>query len=234
MLSACYTDPFLSQFCQGKRPIRIATRNSPLAKAQVYEVATLLRAWYPKLRIELSMIDTRGDKDKTTPIRLVENTNFFTEEVDKLVLTKNCHLAVHSAKDLPEKTQLPILALTRGLDPIDLLVYQEFYLWNPLPKFPRIGSSSSRRAEILKKLFPQAKILDIRGTIEERLELLSNNQYDAVVIAKAALLRLHFHPSCTQELPPPYHPLQGRLAVTAAHHLDAWAAFLAPINQNIS
>ncbi|AUS59784.1 hydroxymethylbilane synthase [Chlamydia abortus] len=230
MLSDCYNNPFLSDFCLGKRPLRIASRKSILAQAQVHECVRLLRSWFPKLWIQIHTISTRGDKDKTTPIRLVENSQFFTDTVDKLVIRGNCHLAVHSAKDLPDPPATPVVAITKGLDPSDLLVYAERYLWQRFPKVPRLGSSSSRRGETLKMLFPTGRILDIRGTIEERLEQLENGKYDAIVVAKAAVLRLHLQLPYTKVLPPPYHPLQGRLAITAGKDIEAWKTFLLPLN----
>ncbi|MEF9519832.1 hydroxymethylbilane synthase [Chlamydia crocodili] len=230
MLSDCYTDPFLSDFCVGRRPLRIASRRSTLAQAQVHECARLLHSWFPKLWIQIHAVNTRGDKDKITPLRLVENSQFFTDAVDKLVLRGHCHLAVHSAKDLPDPSTTSVVAITKGLDPSDLLIYGERYLWKRFPKNPRLGSSSLRRGEMLKTLFPKGQILDIRGTIEERLEQLESGKYDAIVVAKAAIIRLHLKLPYTKVLPPPYHPLQGRLSITAAKNIEAWKKFLLPLN----
>ncbi|ACZ33024.1 porphobilinogen deaminase [Chlamydia pneumoniae LPCoLN] len=230
MLSVCYSDPFLSDFCQGKRPLRIASRNSNLAKAQVHECISLLRSWYPKLWFQLSTTETTGDRDKKIPLHLVENSYFFTDGVDALVHKGVCDLAIHSAKDLPETPSLPVVAITRCLHPADLLVYADHYVHEPLPLRPRLGSSSLRRSAVLKQLFPQGQILDIRGTIEERLDQLHRGHYDAIVLAKAASLRLHLHHAYSIELPPPYHALQGSLAITAKDHAGKWKQLFTPIH----
>lgn len=230
MLSACYTDPFLSDFCLGKRPLRLASRKSALAKAQVQECVYLLRSWYPKLWIQDYTVDTQGDEDKTTPLYCVENSNFFTDSVDDLVLRGICHLGIHSAKDLPSPPELPVVAITRSLDPADMLVYKEEYVKKPFPKNPKLGSSSLRRSAMLKSIFPRGQILDIRGTIEERLYQLESGKYDAIIVAKAALLRLHITPPYVQKCPPPHHPLQGCLGITASKHIAAWKKFLSPIH----
>lgn len=230
MLSACYNDSFLSDFCLGKRPLRLASRKSALAQAQVRECVYLLRSWYPKIRIQSYTVDTQGDKDKNTPLHCVENTEFFTDTVDDLVLRGICHLGIHSAKDLPVPPKIPIVAITRSLDPADMLVYKEEYLHKPFPQYPKLGSSSLRRSDILKTLFPQGKILDIRGTIEERLYQLESGNYDAIIIAKAALIRLQLHLPYTQELPPPYHPFQGCLGVTASKNIASWKIFFSRIH----
>ncbi|WP_348663894.1 hydroxymethylbilane synthase [Chlamydia vaughanii] len=230
MLSDCYADPFLSDFCLGKRPLRIASRRSTLAKAQAHECIQLLRSWYPKLWVQIHTVNTRGDKDKKTPLRLVENAHFFTDAVDELVIRGSCHLAVHSAKDLPSPSKTPVIAITRGTDPADVLVYGERYMWKRFPDNPILGSSSPRRSDILKAFFPRGKVVDIRGTIEERLEQLESGKYDAIIIAKAAILRLHLCLPYTRELPPPYHPLQGRLSITASKNIESWEKFLSPLN----
>ncbi|AHK63019.1 hydroxymethylbilane synthase [Chlamydia avium] len=230
MLSACYTDPFLSDFCLGRRPLRLASRKSALAKAQVHECVYLLRSWYPRLWIQDYTTDTQGDKDKNTPLHRVENSNFFTDAVDDLVIRGICHLGIHSAKDLPFPSTLPVVAITRSLDPADMLVYRKEYLKTPFPKYPKLGSSSLRRNEILKTLFPQGKILDIRGTIEERLHQLESGKYDAIIVAKAALIRLHLTLPHAEELPPPYHPLQGCLGITASKNIASWKKFLSYIH----
>ncbi|NQT94859.1 MAG: hypothetical protein HQ572_00260, partial [Candidatus Omnitrophica bacterium] len=75
-----------------------------------------------------------------------------------------------------------------------------------------------RRKESLKKFRPDFNIVDIRGNIEERLELLDNGakNLDAIVIAAAGLIRLGLEGRITERidfdiLKP--HPLQGCLAV---------------------
>lgn len=226
MLSACYTDSFLSDFCLGRHRLCIASRQSNLAKAQVYEFVRLLQAWYPRLRYQIYTVRTRGDEDKRTPLHTVENSDFFSDTVEELVLRGTCHLAVHSAKDLPTAPRTKIVATTHGRDPADLLVYGERYQWTLFPSQPVLGSSSSRRNAILRSLFPQGRICTIRGTIEERLHKLESGEYDAIVVAKAAIQRLHLSPPYTQTLPPPHHHLQGRLSITAATNIASWKKFL--------
>jgi porphobilinogen deaminase len=56
--------------------------------------------------------------------------------------------------------------------------------------------------------------VDIRGTIETRLQMLDEGRVDALVMAKAALIRLGIERS-TENLIGPIAPLQGRLAIIA-------------------
>ena len=48
--------------------LRIATRRSPLARAQAMLVSNLLVSANPRLTTELVLLDTIGDKDQDRPI----------------------------------------------------------------------------------------------------------------------------------------------------------------------
>ncbi|MFN4173504.1 MAG: hydroxymethylbilane synthase, partial [Parachlamydiaceae bacterium] len=79
------------------RSVRVAARASALSKAQVAEVFSELNLSYTPYWVE-----TSGDLDKTTSLKTLEKTDFFTKEVDELVLKGICDISVHSAKDLPD------------------------------------------------------------------------------------------------------------------------------------
>jgi hydroxymethylbilane synthase len=192
--------------------IKIAARSSNLSKAQVLEVKELLKEQGVHVEFDAHLIDTLGDKDKTTSLKNQTNTNFFTKELDDLLLKGIVQATIHSAKDLPDPLPrgIEIVALTKGLSPLDCLVFKT------LPKKNiRIGTSSKRREDMLKTLYKEAIIKDIRGTIEERLKLIDDGIVDGVVVAKCALTRLGLEHLNYIHLPISTHPMQGRLAILA-------------------
>lgn len=190
--------------------IKIAARFSNLSRAQVEEVLRELKQVHPEVQFACTYVSTIGDRDLSTSLRTLEKTDFFTRDVDALILNRTCQIAIHSAKDLPDPLPkgLVLIALTKGVDPSDVIVLRKN------PPF-RVGSSSQRRDEAVKKLFPDAVCFDIRGTIEKRLELLDAGEYDAVVMAEAALIRLGLQARKRVRLPCEPAPLQGRLAIVA-------------------
>lgn len=205
--------------------IRIGTRNSPLALKQVEEVITLFGNAYPECKFDVVRIETLGDRDKVSPLEKLEGTDFFTREIEKALLEKEIDLAVHSAKDLPDVLHdgLEIAVVLKSVDPYDVLVSKSGLTLEKLPQGAKIGTSSKRRKEGLKKFRPDFQIVDIRGNIEERLKLLEDNEsrdtkheLDAIVIAAAALIRLGLEDRITERLPfhilEP-HLLQGCLAI---------------------
>lgn len=191
-------------------PLKIVARASPLSQAQVKEVFEGLNIPY-----EVTLVSTHGDLDRTQSLRELGATDFFTREVDEKVLSGECDLAIHSAKDLPEELPegLKILAITAGRDSSDSLVMRE---GESLADVKRVATSSERREEAVKALKNEIEFCDIRGTIQERLQKLYDNEVDGVVIAEAALLRLNLSPN-RLKLPGETTPLQGRLALVCRH-----------------
>ncbi len=201
-----------------KNPFRVGTRTSPLALAQVREIRLLLRTIAPAVELEIVSMDTAGDKDKKTPISKMEGTDFFTREIDQALLDQRIDLAIHSAKDLPDVIPpgIVIAATTRSVDPYDVLVSRHHLKLRDLPKGARVGTSSERRKNQLRAYRPDLELVDIRGTMGERLDKLVSEALDAIVIAGAGLIRLGLGCRITERisfdiLRP--HPLQGSLAV---------------------
>src|SRR5690348_8116632 len=112
-----------------ERPIIIATRGSALALAQANLIATQCRAAFPRLRFELKIIKTTGDKLQKASMAKVEGglpKGLFTKELEVALIKGQADLAVHSLKDLP--TDLPaglVLAATpKRADVRDVLIYR--------------------------------------------------------------------------------------------------------------
>ncbi len=201
-----------------KKRLKIGTRKSPLAIRQAEEAVGFLSSRYPAAEFELVGIETRGDRDRTTPISDVEGSDFFTREIDDALLKGGIDLAVHSAKDLadPIPDGLEVLAITKPIDPLDALVSKKNIKLDDLPYGARVGMSSQRRKEQLKTYRADFNIVDIRGTIGERLKKFNESDLDAIIVAAAALVRLGLDHKIAQKISPDIlkpHPLQGALAV---------------------
>src|SRR5271154_2716892 len=112
-----------------ERPIIIGTRGSALALAQANLIAAQCRAVFPRLRFELKIIKTTGDKLQTASMAQIGKTlpkGLFTKELEIALVKGHADLAVHSLKDLP--TELPaglILAATPKREDVrDVLIYR--------------------------------------------------------------------------------------------------------------
>ena len=112
-----------------EHPILIATRGSALALAQANLIAGQCREAFPRLRFELKIIKTTGDKLQKASLAKVEGglpKGLFTKELEVALVRGKADLAVHSLKDLP--TDLPaglVLAATpKRADVRDVLIYR--------------------------------------------------------------------------------------------------------------
>lgn len=199
------------------KPIIVAARNSPLSQAQVKEVLQEMKQHHPHIQFQTTFVATHGDKDLATSLRTLGKTDFFTREVDQMLLNGTCQIAVHSAKDLPEPVPqgLRVVALTCGLDPADALVMRANETIDSLPHNAVVATSSERREEAVRQLRPDFRFIDVRGTISQRLSLLDSHAADAVVVAEAALIRLGLTHLNRVRLPGATVPFQGQLAVVA-------------------
>ncbi len=205
-----------------KQSLRIGTRPSWLAIKQVEEIKSYFgasaRFKSAGLNFETVTIKTRGDIDRITPISEAEGTDFFTKEIETALLNGQIDAAVHSAKDLEQNLPegLIVATITKSISPYECLISRGNIQLEDLPSAAIIGTSSRKRKEAILRFRNDLVVRDIRGNIEERLAQLDKGDFDAIIVAHAALIRLGLQNRITQVIPTEIiegHPLQGSLAV---------------------
>src|SRR5690625_560035 len=99
-------------------PWRIATRRSDLAQAQARSVASALTAATGR-PAELVPMATTGDQHTDRAIEAFDSKGLFVDHTREAVLTGDCHMVVHSYKDLPTEgvEGLTIAAIPERVDP---------------------------------------------------------------------------------------------------------------------
>jgi uroporphyrinogen III methyltransferase/synthase len=210
--------------------VRVGTRGSPLALAQVDEVMALLKDGGGPARTTVEIFQSSGDLDKKSSLRGHAADDFFTDALDRALLEKRIDIAVHSAKDLP-KAMLPdleIYAITKSLDETDAFVGRTPFA--ALAPGARIGTSSELRHNALLALNPRLKPLSIRGTVQERLARFENGDFDGIIVATAALKRLGLTRYIKDIMPWDAFPLQGQLAVVGRRGDDDLRRLIAPLD----
>jgi hydroxymethylbilane synthase len=178
------------------RKIILGTRGSELARAQAWLVEKAIQAAQPETKIETKIITTRGDKARLLE-RQAGRKGLFTAEIEQALLGSNVDVAVHSAKDLPSETNpdAEIAAvLPRGpMD--DVLVSKHPGGFASLPQSATIATGSVRRKRQLLWKRADLKLVDLRGNVPTRLRKLTDNDWDAIVLARAGLGRLSLLPA---------------------------------------
>lgn len=178
--------------------IVIGTRGSELARAQARAVEEALREKWPDLTIETKIIRTRGDESRSQVGNLRHGRKgLFTAEIEKALLALDVDVAVHSAKDLPSEltadTEIAAVLRRAALD--DVLVSKQPGGLVALPEGATIASGSVRRKHQLAWKYPRLMIVDLRGNVPTRLRKLAENDWDALVLARAGLERLGLSPA---------------------------------------
>ena len=79
----------------------IGTRGSKLALFQSNLVKENLEKIYPKYNFELKKIKTKGDLMIDQVFDRKIDKGFFVNEIQKMLINEEIHIAVHSLKDLP-------------------------------------------------------------------------------------------------------------------------------------
>ncbi|MDR3268489.1 MAG: uroporphyrinogen-III C-methyltransferase [Tannerella sp.] len=204
--------------------LKVVSRKSPLSLLQVREAFS----FFPLLGYRLILLDSYGDKhkqisllDAASPLPCGKGTeagwapDFFTRELDDMLIRGEADMAVHSAKDLPcpLPSELELFALFEALDKTDALVSKDHLTLARLPLGARVGTSSKTRKNELLNSRPDLEIVSIRGTIGERIAHLDDGRIDALVVATCALKRLGWEHRIAEILPFRTHPLQGHLAI---------------------
>jgi hydroxymethylbilane synthase len=206
-------------------PLRVATRGSELARRQTDLVLACLA-----VDAEIVVVTTTGDQRTDTPIHTLGGTGVFVKEVQEAVLDGRADVAVHSAKDLPSITApgLVLAAIPERGDPRDALVGAAF---DALPTGARVGTGSVRRRAQLAHRRDDLTFGELRGNIGTRLEKAA--QFDAVVVAAAALDRLGLSARIAERLDPSVmlpQVGQGAIAVECRVDDSATRAALAAID----
>lgn len=173
--------------------IRIVSRDSPMALAQVERVRAELAALHPGTATEVVPVKTTGDK-WMGDLAAVEGKGAFTKEVDAALLDGSADLAVHCVKDIPADRPLPagtaFAAFLKRDDIRDALVHPDGLALDELPAGTRIGTSSVRRIAQLAASHPHLECVPIRGNANSRLDKLAAGDADALLLAVSGLERI--------------------------------------------
>ncbi|MEZ6143422.1 MAG: hydroxymethylbilane synthase [Zavarzinella sp.] len=199
-----------------KSGVKLGTRGSQLALWQARLVKSMLETAHPGIPVEIVVIETDGDRVQSVPLSSFGGFGVFTKAIQEALLARTVDIAVHSLKDLPT---IPVeglqLAAVTPRGPLgDALVSQKWSRFDDLPPQSTVGSSSLRRKAQLLLRRPDLNVVDLRGNVETRLRKLAEQQYDAIVLAEAGLVRLGLAQHITEILDPTWMlPAVGQGAV---------------------
>jgi hydroxymethylbilane synthase len=109
-----------------------------------------------------------------------------------------------------------VAAVPLRADAADAVVSRSGLPLGSLPAGARVGTSSPRRASLVRSLRPDVEILPLRGNVDTRVRRVDDGTYDAILLAVAGLERLGLASRIVERLDPrayPPAPGQGALAL---------------------
>lgn len=221
---------------------RIATRRSALAQTQAKTVADALIAATGR-PAELVPLATTGDDHPDRAIEAFDSKGLFVDQTRQAVLAGQCHMVVHSYKDLPTEPaeNLTIGAVPARVDPRDVLVSRQGWSLDDIPTDRPIvvGTSSPRRGAQLTYHRSNVTVTPIRGNIQTRMGKVTAGELDAVVLAMAGLVRLQPDIGVLRAVPFTHEqmlhaPAQGALAVECRADDEATLTALAAIDDEMT
>jgi hydroxymethylbilane synthase len=212
-----------------------ATRRSALALAQCRAFVARIRALHPALELVEEQVVTTGDKIQDRPLSEVGGKGLFVKEIEEALLEGRAHLAVHSIKDVPGVLPdgLAIVCIPVREDPRDVIVSPKYGTLAALPHGAKLGTSSLRRQVAIRAVRPDLQIVPMRGNVDTRLRKVEAGECDAILLARAGLVRLGLEGRATEVLAPEVSlPAigQGALGVECRSDDDATRAILAPLH----
>ncbi len=183
---------------KSRRPIVIASRRSPLARAQATAVGNALAKLHPRVAVEYRWIESEADQNLEVPLSTEGGKGLFARAIEQAVLKGEADLAVHSLKDLPARPEassagLMIAAVPARADVRDCLIAGDAAITqiSQIPQGGSVGTASPRRSAQLLRLRPDLKVELIRGNIETRLaRIKEEKKFEATFLAMAGLSRL--------------------------------------------
>ncbi len=196
----------------------VGSRGSQLSVAQTNWVISELKKVNPDCEYEIKPITTKGDID-TRPLFTIDQKGIFEKEIDRAVAQKEVDFAVHSLKDVPsELDENLILASIPKREVVnDVFISSDGSTLDNIKEGSVIGTSSLRRAVQVSRKRPDVIVKPIRGNIETRIKKTSGENYDAIVLAQAGILRLGVDVKYTvlsiEDFSP--SPGQGAIAIVA-------------------
>ncbi|CAN5682199.1 hydroxymethylbilane synthase [soil metagenome] len=186
------------------RTFTYATRKSALALAQCRAFVDEVRRSAEGHVFAEKLVVTSGDRIQDRPLSEVGGKGLFVKEIEEALLDGSADFAVHSMKDVPGfcPDGLAIVCVPRREDPRDVLVAPRHRTLAALPRGARVGTSSLRRAVALHVSRPDLVIVPLRGNVDTRLRKVEEGEADAIVLARAGLVRLGIADRATEILEP--------------------------------
>jgi len=184
--------------------IVVGTRGSALAMKQTRGVINELSRLDPEVEFVVKEIETKGDVIRDVSLVEIGGRGLFVKKIEEALLQGEIDLAIHSLKDMPTELPMGLLigAVTKRVDPRDVLISRLGFPLDRLPQGARLGTGSLRRRAQILAHRSDFQIVNLRGNVDTRLRKAQTEEYDAIVLAAAGISRLGYEDRITEYISP--------------------------------
>src|SRR3954470_7634071 len=181
-----------------------ATRKSALALAQCRALVAELQRLHPEFSFEELQVVTTGDRIQDRALSEIGGKGLFIKEIEEALLDGRADFAVHSSKDVPPELapSLIVECFPERADARDVIVTRSGADFDALPEGSTIGTSSLRRRIQLSALRPDLQFTVLRGNVDTRIRKCRAGEVEAIVLARAGMLRLGVEAEVSEVLSP--------------------------------
>jgi len=208
--------------------LRIGIRKTRIMQLAAEDLLERIGGEFPDLKAEIIPIEAEiplNPEDPEEHIRELENA----------LLEKQADLALHLLMEipvaLPERIELK--AVTERRTPYDAFVSGgDFIFLDELPEGASLGVSHARQREQLGLFRPDLRFVNLRGSVDSRLQQMESRKLAGVIIGAASLERLELQDRVSEMimgdilLPAPGQGCLGLLGLRASKKWDDPLEFL--------
>jgi hydroxymethylbilane synthase len=214
---------------------RYATRKSALALAQCRALVAELEKAHPEATFEELQVVTTGDRVQDRALSEIGGKGLFIKEIEEALLEGHADFAVHSSKDVPPDLAPSLLVdcFPARIDARDVVVTRSGAGFDALPPGSSVGTSSLRRRIQLSALRPDLVFTVLRGNVDTRIRKCRSGEVEAIILARAGMLRLGIEAEASEVLSPERSlPAVGQGALAVEQRADDADvhALLAPLS----
>ncbi len=208
------------------KPLRIGTRDSPLARVQAEKVQRQIES--RGVKTEITALKSQGDVMAERPLYALGIRGIFTKTLDVALHQGRIDLAVHSLKDVP--TQLP-----QGISQVAILPRgpsADVWVKHAVPSQSHtLATGSLRRRAFWLHRFPTDRVVNLRGHVQTRLRTVAQNPWKGGIFAEAGLAHMGLLQSLHYErldwmLPAPAQGAIGIYARSSCRDLATWRSWM--------
>ena len=184
----------------------VGIRSSNLSKAQTNLL--IQEVFNSDLNLKKDLFDiktikTTGDVHNTHRLDRIGGKGLFIKEIEEQIVSGKIDIGVHSMKDVPAQesfSDLDIICWMKRYRANDALLSNSGKSFMQLPPGSVIGTSSIRRRSQVLSLRKDLSIKLLRGNVDTRIQKLENQEYDAIILSLAGLVRLNLDHLVTEVL----------------------------------